>query len=334
MSSRLGKRTVAFMKNISIRSAYSVVGPMEANGPLHSFFDELLEDDTLKEKSYEKAESAMLRKVYDGLIKKCGIRQDEIDMFIGGDLLNQIIATTYAVRGYESAYYGVYNACSTFSLAIQIASNYIESSSFNNIIVSASSHFSSAERQYRTPLELGCKNPPTAQRTVTGAGGLLLSSEASKVRIKNMTAGKVVDFGIKDPFDMSSAMAPAATDTILTHFNATKTNFQDYDLVLTGDLSEKGVSIVSDMLKDLGFPSTNLTDCGKLIYNRQKQNVGGGGSGAGCSTVVFCGYIYDLMLKEKLKKVLFVPTGALLSPTSTLQKESIPAIAHAVCFEV
>lgn len=331
MAKKIGKQTIQFDKNINICTAASIVGPYEGQGPLKQYFDLILEDDTCGQDSYEKAETSLLEKAYETVLNKSALSKNEIDLIIGGDLLNQIIATTFAVEKLDIPYWGIYGACSTFALSMQIAAMTIESGAIQKSIISASSHFSSAERQYRTPLELGVQPPPSSQRTVTGAGSCLISNENNPPYIRQITIGKVVDFDIKDPFDMGTAMAPAAADTILTHFKDTSTTFRDYDLVLTGDLAEKGIAIVKDMLKIEGYEDYgNFNDCGQLIYDKKTQNVNCGGSGCGCSASVFSGYVFKMLKEEKLNRILFIPTGALLSPTSYLQKQSIPCIAHAL----
>ena len=331
MARRIGKQTIAFDKQISVLSTASVVGPMEGEGPLGKYFDVVLTDDECGEDSYEKAETCMLTKAYDIALRKAKMSKNELDLFIGGDLLNQIIATTFAVEQYDVPYWGVYNACSTFSLAIQIASTAIEAGGMRKVMASASSHFSSAERQYRTPLELGCQNPITAQRTTTAAGCCILGESGQGPYVTQITTGRIIDFDVKDPFNMGTAMAPAAADTILAHFKDTGTSFEDYDLVVTGDLASMGLEITENILKLEGYhPKNNFTDCGKMIFDPENQKVDLGGSGAGCSASVFAAVLYEKLKSRKLNNVLLVPTGALLSPTSSLQKQSIPCIAHAV----
>ncbi len=331
MAIKIGKQTVQFERPISIFSTSSVVGPFEGQGPLSQYFDMILQDDICGQDSYEKAETCILEKAYDTLFNKTNVAKKDIDLIIGGDLLNQIIATTFAVEKYEIPFWGVYNACSTFSLSMQIGAMAIESGAMQKVIVSACSHFSTAERQYRTPLELGSQNPPTAQRTVTAAGSCLLTNDNAPPYIRQITIGKILDFDIKDPFNMGTAMAPAAADTIITHFKDTNTTFKDYDMVVTGDLAQLGSDITKSMLHMEGFdPFDNFNDCGQMIYDKESQKVDCGGSGCGCSSSVFSGYLFKMLKERQLNKILFIPTGALLSPTSYLQKQSIPCIAHAV----
>ncbi len=330
MALRIGRQSVIFEKPISIVSTASIVGPFEKDGPLNHYFDICLNDDLLNCESYEKAESLILKKCIDLAIKKNNMSEDMIDVLIGGDLLDQITATTFAAKEFNIPFWGIYNACSTFSLGIQIASSAIEGSVVENALVCASSHFSTSERQYRSPLELGCQNPITSQRTVTGCGCALLSNGGNGPQIFSMTTGRIMDMGEHDPFDMGAAMAAAAADTIMAHFKATNTTSKDYDLILTGDLANEGLSIAKEILKDCGYNCDNINDCGKLIYNYDNQFVNNGGSGAGCCASVFCGYIYNKLCKENINRLLFIPTGALLSPTTYLQNENIPSIAHAV----
>lgn len=294
------------------------------------YFDICLNDDLLNQGSYEKAEGLMLRKCIELAMTKKGMEEKDIDILIGGDLLDQITATAFTAKTFDIPFWGVYNACSTFSSGLQIACCGIESGCSKNALVSASSHFSTSERQYRSPLELGSQNPITSQRTVTGCGCALISEDGIGPYITSFTSGRVLDMQEHDPFDMGAALAAAAADTVLAHIKARGVKLTDYDMVLTGDLAKEGLSITKDMLKDAGYESDNMYDCGKLVYDYDVQYVNNGGSGAGCCASVFCGYINELFRQKKLEKLLFIPTGALLSPTSHLQNENIPSIAHAV----
>ena len=316
--------------DVSIEQTASVVGPFEGEGPLGKYFDVVNEDDLMDEKSYESAESGMLKNSIELLMKKASVNEEETDVIIGGDLLNQITATTFAVRDFAIPYWGIYNACATYTLGLQIASLGIDSGAFKKAIVTASSHFSTSERQYRSPLELGTQNPATSQRTVTGAGSCLVASGGGGPYINDFTIGSVTDLGQCDPYNMGSAMAPAAVKTLIEHFANTKTDLKDYDLVLTGDLANEGLNIAKELLEEYGYPGENITDCGKLIYDDSVQYVNNGGSGAGCCANVFNGFIYKLMKEKRINTLLFVATGALLSTTSSQQSNSIPCIAHAV----
>lgn len=334
MARKVGEQTIIFDKKISISETFSVGGPMEGKGPLGKDFDIIFEDDCLGEKTFEKGECMMLRKCIENLLRKGKFTQSDIDIIIGGDLLNQIITTTFAAENFDMMYWGIYSACSSFSEAIQIASTAIEAGVAKNIIACATSHFSTAERQYRNPLELGSQSKSTAQRTATASGAVVLREGGSGPYITGMTVGKIVDFDQKDAADMGTAMAPAAAHTILKHFSDTGTSFSDYDMVYTGDLAKVGLGILTDMLKQMNYdPSGRLNDCGHMLFDCINQHADCGGSGAGCSASVFSGHIFKKLKSGELNKILFVPTGALLSTTSSYQKNSIPCIAHAVVIE-
>ncbi len=334
MGKKIGNQTVYFQNPISIAEVSSAVGPMEGKGPLGKDFDLIFEDDCLGESTFEKGECMMLRKCIENLLKKGKFTQNDIDILIGGDLLNQIITTTFAAEKFDMMYWGIYSACSSFSEALQVASVAIEAGAAEKIIACTSSHFSTAERQYRNPLELGSQSKATAQRTATAAGAVVLKKGGSGPYITAMTAGKIIDFDQKDSADMGTAMAPAAAHTILTHFRDTGTSFDDYDMVYTGDLAKVGLGILTDILKSEGYdPKGRLEDCGHLLFDCTTQHADCGGSGAGCCSSVFCGHIYPKLKSGKLKKILFSPTGALLSTVSSYQKNSIPCISHAVVIE-
>lgn len=330
MAKVINKQTYIMEKRISISETSSIVGPMESKGPLGKYFDLCLKNDLLNQKSYEYAEAFILAESINLLLNKAKLNDDDIDLIIGGDLLNQITTTTFAVKHFDIPYWGIYNACASFVEGLQIGALGIEAGAFKNVIVASSSHYSTSERQYRTPLELGAQPPVTSQRTVTASGSCLLSENENMPRISEITIGKIVDLEQSDPYDMGAAMAPAAVDTILTHFKNTNTDFNDYDIVATGDLATEGFNIAKSMLKSYGYEADNFTDCGKIIFDTENQCVNNGGSGAGCCTNVFNAYYYHLLKQKKINKILLVATGALLSTTSTQQNQNIPCIAHAV----
>lgn len=331
---KIGKQTIRFDKPPSIISTASIVGPKEGQGPLAQYFDTILDDDLFDEKSYEKAECKMSKEVSFKAISKAGLQKELIDYMLAGDLLNQIITSSFAARELSIPFFGLYGACSTMSESLSLGAILIDGGYGDNVLCVTSSHFSSAERQYRYPLELGTQRPPTAQWTVTGAGAAILASEGEGPYITHITTGKVIDLGIKDANNMGAAMAPAAADTIAQHFRDSGFEPKDYDLIATGDLASVGKDLADDLLKRQGLNISNIyTDCGIEIYDMKKQDMHAGGSGCGCSAVVFCGYLYDLLKKGNLNRIMLVSTGALLSPTSTMQGESIPGIAHAVTIE-
>ncbi len=332
---KMGQQTIRFPLPPKIISAYSIVGPKEGEGPLKDWFDEILEDDMIKEKTWEKAESKMLRSAINASLKNCQKTPEDIDFLLSGDLLNQLMSASYTARDLGIPFYGLYGACSTMTESLSLASMLIDGGFADHVIAATSSHFSTAERQYRFPLEHGNQKPPTAQWTVTGSGALVLASQGAGPVITHITAGKVVDFGVTDANNMGAAMAPAAVDTIAIHFSDTGRSPDFYDLILTGDLGQLGKQIAKDLLTEKGFNVESVyNDCGVMIFDSINQDTHCGGSGCGCSASVFCGNIYKRMMKKELKNVLLVSTGALLSTISTQQGESIPGIAHAVAVSI
>lgn len=331
---KVSKQTVKFDNPPSIIQTASIAGPREGNGPLARYFDEIINDELWDEKTWEKAESKILRECINMVVKKSGQPHTNIEYILSGDLLSQCISSNYAVRETNIPFFGLYGACSTMSESLSLAAMIIDGGFADYVISAASSHFCSAERQFRFPLELGTQRPLTSQWTVTGAGASLISSTGSGPYITDITTGKVIDMGINDSNNMGAAMAPAAVDTIFAHFNNTGIYPDDYDYIVTGDLGYVGLDIASDMLSKLGLKIENkLLDCGVLIFNREQQDVHAGGSGCGCSASVFNGYLYNEITSGNLKKILLVATGALMSPTSVQQGETIPAIAHAVTIQ-
>lgn len=331
---RLGKQTLKLSSPPSMVSNHSIVGPKEGQGPLAKYFDSVLKDDYYGEESWEKAESKMLKEAVKEAIKKSGRDNTNIDFMFAGDLLNQIVSSSFAARELQIPFVGLYGACSTMAESICMGSMLLDGGFADAAVCATSSHFSSAERQYRFPLEQGVQRPPFAQWTVTGAGATVLAAAGSGPYITHVTIGKVLDFGIKDANNMGAAMAPAAVDTITAHLNETGRSPGYYDLIITGDLGNIGKAILLDMMQKEGFDMQNLyNDCGSMIFDGKKQDTHAGGSGCGCAAVVLNGYIAKEMKRGNLKRVLLIATGALLSPTTTWQGESIPSIAHAVSIE-
>lgn len=327
------KRTIYFKNKPVIIGTSSIAGPKESGGGLGKYIETKLDDDMFGEDTFEKAESKMLYSVLKNSILNSNKSETDIDAIISGDLLNQIIASTFAARNFSTAYLGVYNACATFAEALTLGAVMIDGRFMNNVVCASSSHFSSAERQYRYPLELGCTRPPQAQWTVTGAGATLISNMGVGPVITCSTLGKVVDYGITDANNMGAAMAPAAADTLFSHFCQTGTKPEDYDLIVTGDLGALGSRLLKDLLWEKGFDiEKQHVDCGELIFNICEKEYQGG-SGAGCSAVVFNSYLYKKLLNDEFNKIIFMATGALLSSVSSQQGESIPGIAHAVVVE-
>ncbi|HOQ00206.1 MAG TPA: stage V sporulation protein AD [Acetivibrio clariflavus] len=328
---RIGKQTVKLQNPPSIIATACIVGPKEGEGPLRLYFDEIIDDELFGEKTWEKAESKLMRETFAKVLKKANKTAEDIDYIIAGDLLNQCLAANFGLRESEVPFFGVYGACSTMAESMSIGSMLVDGNFADNVVCLTSSHFCSAEKQFRFPLELGTQRPPTAQWTVTGSGGVVISNKGNGPYITHITTGKIVDMGIKDVNNMGAAMAPAAMDTIVSRFMDTGFTPEDYDLIVTGDLGAVGKEICDELTREQGYNISKVyNDCGLMIYDRQKQDTHAGGSGCGCSATVFAGFIYKKLLEGVINKVLFVATGALLSTTSSQQGESIPCIAHAV----
>ena len=327
-----GQRIV-FGRQPRIVAVSTIAGPKECEGVVGRYVETPLADDMFGENTYEKAECKMLSHVIDGAISNAKLARDRVDMIVSGDLLNQIISASFAARDFSAPFLGVYGACSTMAESLAVAAAFVDAGYCKNVVAATGSHFASAERQYRYPLELGTTRPPQSQWTVTGAGASLVSSAGDGVRITSATLGKVVDFGVTDVNNMGAAMAPAAADTILTHFRTTGEEPEAYDLIVTGDLGALGSRILKDLAWEKGLDiAGNHVDCGEIIYNVLEDEFQGG-SGAGCSAVVLNSYLYHKMTAGSLRRILFVATGALLSTVSSGQGESIPCIAHAVTLE-
>lgn len=331
---KIGTQTIKLMNPPSILETATITGSKEGEGPLGQYFDVVLSDDLYGEESWEKAESKMTRETVKLAINKANLHPDNIDYMFSGDLLNQIISSSFAARELQIPFFGLYGACSTMTESLSLSSMIIDGGYADYVIAATSSHFASAERQYRFPLEYGGQRPPTSQWTVTGAGAALLSSSGSGPYITYVTTGRVMDFGVKDANNMGAAMAPAAADTILRHFKDTGFNPEHYDLIITGDLGKVGKELAVELVKKGGYDISNIyTDCGVEIFDLTEQDVHSGASGCGCSAVVFCGYLYKQLKAGRFGRILLISTGALLSPTSSQQGESIPGIAHAVAIE-
>ena len=325
--------TIFFENKPRIIATGTIAGPKECAGVVGKYVDKTLSDDTFGETTYEKAECKMLAYAVRKTIENANLSEKDIDLLISGDLLNQIISASFTARDFDFPFLGVYGACSTLAESMAVAAAFVNAGYHKRIIAATGSHFSSAERQYRYPLELGNTRPPQSQWTVTGAGGVLVGDGGSDVTITCATLGKVVDFGITDVNNMGAAMAPAACDTILNHLRDTGRGVDYYDLIITGDLGALGSRIVKDLTWEKGVDmQKNHVDCGEIVYDVIEREFQGG-SGAGCSAVVFGSYIMDGLKKRKLNRVLLCATGALLSTVSSGQGESIPCITHAVAIE-
>lgn len=332
----MNKMNVIELKNKPrVISSASCVGKTEGEGPLKEEFDINFPDDGINQNSWENAESELLYTAMNKAVEKSGLTTDDIDIIFAGDLMNQCTSSTYAVRGLEVPFAGLFGACSTMAYSTALASVFVDGRYSNRALAATSSHFCSAEKQFRYPLEYGGQRSPSSQRTVTGAGALIIGSDnSSNICIPRVQFGKVTDLGIVDTSNMGAAMAPAAAESIYSFLADTSTVPTDYDLILTGDLGKVGSELLKDYLKtrkNIDISSVH-NDCGLMIYDLENQDVDSGGSGCGCSAVVTASYIMRLMKENKMKKVLFVGTGALMSPLVSLQGETIPSIAHAVEF--
>ena len=331
---KIGKQTIKFDNPPTILETACIVGPKESAGPLAKYFDYCLEDEFWGENTWEKAESKIIKETVNILISKSGISTAEIDYCFAGDLLNQCISSSFGLRDSNIPFFGIFGACSTFVEGLSLASILAENCA-RNVLCATSSHFCSAEKQFRFPLELGNQRPPSSQWTVTGAGSAIVSQNGNGPFVTHITPGKIVDMGIKDANSMGAAMAPAALDTLVTHFKDTGRNPNYYDVIITGDLGYIGKDILTDLAKQEGYDiKSNYDDCGVLIFNKEEQDTHSGGSGCACCGSVFSGYFFKQLRDKKIKKVLFIATGALMNATSSQQGESIPGIAHAISIEL
>lgn len=303
-------------------------------GPLAKYFDQTLDDEFWGEKTWEKAESKIIKETVNTVISKSGIPANEIDFMFAGDLLNQCISSSFGLRELSIPFFGVFGACSTFVEAMSLGAMFIESVS-QNVLCATSTHFCSAEKQFRFPLELGNQRPPTSQWTVTGSGAAILSKAGEGPYITHITPGKIVDMGIKDANNMGAAMAPSFVDTLITHFEDTGRNPSYYDAIISGDLGHIGKELAIDIAKSKGYNiKSNYNDCGVLIFDKAEQDTHSGGSGCACVATVFSGYFFKQLKNKKLKKILLIATGALTNATTSQQGESIPGIAHAISIEI
>jgi len=323
--------TVTLSNPVTVETSAAIGGVKEEDGPLGGCFDIVLKDDRFGEESWEKAESKMQREVYLCALNKANLAANDIDYILAGDLLNQCISSSFGLRESGRAFFGLYGACSTMAESLMLGSFLVSGGFASHVAAVTSSHFATAERQFRNPLEYGGQRTPSAQWTATAAGCAILGNEpkVGAAQITKLTAGRIVDLGIKDANNMGAAMAPAAADTLQHFFEDTKTTPQDYDLIVTGDLGKVGYDILVDLMGRNGYNmGDNYTDCGLLIYDRERQDVHAGGSGCGCSASVLCGHLLPQMQKGIYKRMLFCATGALMSTTSSQQGESIPGICH------
>lgn len=335
MNRKLGRQTIEFEKTPFIISRAAVAGKKEGEGPLGNTFDMVVSDDKMGQKSWDLAEGRFQKTAVELALKKASLNPPDIDYILSGDLQNQCAATHYGLRDTNIPFLGLYGACSTMIESMSVGSMLIGADYAKRVVCLTSSHFCSAEKQYRNPLEYGGQRTPTAQWTATAAGAVILSDKGGGPRITHTTTGKIVDKGITDVSNMGAAMAVAALDTISAHFNDTGLTPDDYDLILTGDLGITGSEILCDLIKKDGFDISKVhSDCGILLYDAKNQDVHSGGSGCGCCASVLCGHILNELENGKYKKILVAATGALMNPLTVLQGESIPTISHAVAITI
>lgn len=331
MIKRLGVGTLLFEQHPAIAGYASVVGKKEAQGPLGELFDKVIYDSRGGTDTYEAAESGLQREAVGLALEKCGLRAAEIDAVFAGDLLNQCVSSSFGLMQFGIPYLGQYGACSTMAQSLMMAAVFVAGGAARHTVAATSSHFCSAERQYRYPMEYGSVRTPTAQWTVTGAGGCVLSQNGSGAKIRAATVGKITDMQITDANNMGAAMAPAAADTICRFLEDTGTRADEYDRIFTGDLGLVGSGILHDLLWQKGIDiRSRHNDCGLMIFDREAQDVHAGGSGCGCCASVLCSKILNEINSGELHNILFIATGALLSTTTAQQGKSIPSIAHLI----
>lgn len=331
MALRIGNYTMKLDSNPSILGYAAVGSKKESEGPMAQYFDILCDDSSFGEKTWEKAESRMQKDAINKALSKCSMSPEQIDYLFGGDLLNQCISTNYGIRDLRIPFFGLYGACSTMAESLALSSMFVETGLCRQAAAVTSSHFCSAERQFRFPLEYGGQRTPTSQWTVTGSGACVVGESSMPPYIRAVTIGTIEDMGIKDLNNMGAAMAPAAAETIRRYFEDSGTNQDNYDLILTGDLGQVGTELLYKLMDTNGYNIRDKhNDCGLMIYDRETQDVHAGGSGCGCSATVLCSYVMQKIRSGNLRDVLFIATGALMSPTSVQQGESIPSIAHLI----
>ena len=333
-SSMTGAQTRRLHSCPAVLSFAAVGGRFEGEGPLRDYFDELSEDHFFGEKTWEKGESTMQRRALARALEKASLHERDLDLIFAGDLLNQCTGSSFALRESRIPFYGLYGACSTMGESLALAAMMVDGGYAARTAALTSSHFCTAERQYRMPVPYGSQRTPTAQWTATAAGCCILSNEGKGPAVTHAAIGRIVDRGITDANNMGAAMAPAAYDTLRALFSDTRTSPADYDLIVTGDLGRLGHEVVTDLFARDGVDMTkNYKDCGLLLYDLERQDMHMGGSGCGCSAAVLNGYLLRGMREGKWNRIVFAPTGALLSPTSAMQGESIPGVCHAVILE-
>ena len=331
---RMGQQTVKLAHPVVIVSTASVVGPKEGEGPLAQYFDTVTQDALFGEDSWEKAESKYVSEGCRLAVEKAGKTMEDMHYILCGDLLNQCTGSTFGIKEFKVPFFGLFGACSTMGESMSLGAMILDGDFAQYVLVGASSHFCAAEKQFRFPLALGTQRPPSATWTVTGDGAAVLSKAGEGPVITHITTGKIVDLGVTDQANMGAAMAPAAADVLTAHFQDTGRQPSDYDVIATGDLGYIGHKLVLEMMSKEGYElGERFTDCGIEIFDPETQDTHSGGSGCACSAVTFAGYFYEKLKKQEIHRMLFIPTGALMSPTSSQQGDNIPGIAHCLAIE-
>jgi stage V sporulation protein AD len=331
MAKKISRNTFIMENPPTIYSYASIAGKMESEGPMAKYFDETEPDSYFGQKTWEQGESELIKRTLAKAIEKAGLTNSDIDYMFAGDLLNQCIGSTYGLRDFEIPLFGIYGACSTMSEGLSLASLMTDSGAGGKVAVATSSHYCSAERQFRFPLLYGGIRTPTAQRTCTASGAVILSPKEHAPFVRAVTVGKIVDLGVKDANNMGAAMAPAAAYVIKTFLEDTAMEPEDFDAIITGDLGLVGSRLLAEILAEDNIDITKVhKDCGLMMFDRDSQDVHAGGSGCGCSASILCGYFLDKVKRGEMKNILFCATGALMSTTASQQGESIPSISHAV----
>lgn len=331
MAKKIGKYTFRMENPPSITASAAIGSKKEGEGPLSAYFDIINYDSTFGEKTWEKAESRLQKDTINKMLEKAKVASGDIDAIFGGDLLNQCVGTTFGMREIGIPLFGLFAACATIAEALALAAMMVDSGTMNKAAVISSSHFCSAERQFRFPLEYGGQRQPSSLWTATAAGAALVAANVQPPYIKHVTVGMIEDLGVTDANNMGAAMAPSAAATLKRFFEDTGTNQDNYDLILSGDLGAVGSELFYELMRRYGYDVRQKhADSGLMLYDRDRQDVHSGASGAGCAASVLCSYIIPSMREEKLRRALFIPTGALLSPTTVQQGESIPCICHLI----
>ena len=330
-----GKSSIQFEHPPIITSAASIVGQTEGEGPLASFFDRVEPDPTFGKKSWEEAESELQRQTVQKCLDKAGRQAADVNCLFAGDLLGQIVATSFGVESFDIPFFGLYGACSTMGEALSLGAMAVAGGYGDRVLAVTSSHFGTAEKEFRFPLDYGSQRPLSASWTVTGSGAFALGlNQKCRAHITGMTPGRIVDYGLKDSMNMGACMAPAAADTVARHMEDFHVTPEEYDRIITGDLGSVGQTVLIDLLREKGIDIADRhMDCGIEIFDAEAQDTHAGGSGCGCSAVTLAAYVLPKLESGEWKKVLFLPTGALLSKTSFNEGKSVPGIAHAVVLE-